>query len=460
MNKSNINDYHDKILMEAELTSIEIKKIFQSAGQSAVGDKTEELDKLIDKIYTSTEAFDDDLSDPGIKNDAEEKFNDIANEIKSKTTHHGILGKIGQLGNYIKEHPGNIIVGIGALAATLALLKSGREEEAEETLHKIANPHIESNPAGSHNILRRESLEEGFFDKMVSKISDIANDIGTSRQIKKVKQKSIRSKDDISYNSLVQAWMRNNRPTDSDEIIKMLKREGLSNADIKKVFRNAGVPLSVKRDEIVIKLAHIAKKHKLNDLLIAHLEKDHNIKMGESTEAIKYIVEAELSDSEIKNIFQVLVKKDQTENKNKTANEMVSDINSWAKELNKMTSEDEKINSIKNVISLLADNKAHPNWAELSKMVQDVVLSSNISPNVIDDAIVSIKSGKVMEKSRYLACTLLLSECFLTWSSLSLKPIRVDENSYQLYNLVSGKPILLEEFFLDLLVYDKIDTLQ
>lgn len=302
-----------------------------------------------------------------------------------------------------------------------------------------------------------------------------------------------------TYDMLISHWQDVGRPMDSKNIIKMLKKRGYTNSEIKKVFKDADVPLvpekagvlgrglfgtksSGNRNEIVIRASELIIKHGLRKVILQYLRDNHRIKVNiedphsndpaskvakrkRKEEREKEMQAAELErqrarqDAEDKAADE---EKARRERKHSGGSENLSgrrqasgfrppsnwagkneSVDTWVKNIQQTINEEEKVVLAKNIVYHLFDYVNNPEWENVVSSVNNEIRESKINENFVNLEL-STKT-KVIEHDRYMVATYLLTESELTWSDIHLKPVPIEENLYRLdKKLINNKVILSE----------------
>jgi len=106
-------------------------------------------------------------------------------------------------------------------------------------------------------------------------------------------------KPELDYEELLSTWNKRGRPTDIDEIKRILTTAGLSNREISRAFKKADVDTGEGSDFKIAKLSGALKKADLASYVIDYLEDMHPKDISESVS----VNEAKINDSQIKKVL-------------------------------------------------------------------------------------------------------------------------------------------------------------
>lgn len=125
-------------------------------------------------------------------------------------------------------------------------------------------------------------------------------------------RKSSWFKDSVDVNDLLKQWNKQNFPTDSRDIVSILKSEGFSIDEINKVFKKTGYGLSDKPDisPAMEKVAEYIINSNYTEDILAFLK--DNYKGIEDS----YVKEGKMTVEDIRSVFTEIVKEERTELKN------------------------------------------------------------------------------------------------------------------------------------------------
>jgi len=199
-------------------------------------------------------------------------------------------------------------------------------------------------------------------------------------------------KPELSYDELLTTWNKRGRPTDIDEIKKILSSAGLSNREINKAFGKADVDSGEGSNPKVTRFANAIKGINLTAHVVDYLETMYPKEISESVQ----LEEAVISDSQIK---QVLLRVSRVTNASdgSQAKAVRQYMTRWTREFAK-TDDAERVAG--EAVNYLHDRQEYEEYSDLVNAVTKVIrnsskLDSTVKKNMLNDI-----AGKKLYKTR------------------------------------------------------------
>lgn len=198
-----------------------------------------------------------------------------------------------------------------------------------------------------------------------------------------------KEKPELSYDELLTTWNRKGRPTDIDEIRKILSDAGMSRREIGKVFAKADVDSAEGSDLKVTRFADALKKINLGDYIIDYLENMHEKDISESVK----IDEAEVSDSQIKKVLlqvsRIAGASDKSQEKS-----VKRYLTKWTREFNNAPDED-KVSIAGEAVNYLHDRQSYEEYNDAVNTVTKVIRNSDLPQKDKKDLLSNIANRKL-----------------------------------------------------------------
>ena len=275
------------------------------------------------------------------------------------------------------------------------------------------------------------------------------------------KKKNINQTD---FDSLLRSWEDIGRPSESSDIIKLLKKEGFTNNEIMRIFKKANVTLQKermfnvrkKRNDSIAKLAQLTYKWGLEDLAINYIKDNHGTLLDSTDNDLVLENQVELTDSDLRKIFITVADIQTQKNQKYSPQQVIDKIEEWARDVKKTPAESEKQALVKEIANFLADLPTDDLWNNVVASVEKIIRSSRVDPKFADKAISNIRMGKIVERQNYVYITCFLLECGMSWDDLALQPTPISENKVRINHTIYGKNILIEDLLREIVVLQYI----
>jgi hypothetical protein len=265
-----------------------------------------------------------------------------------------------------------------------------------------------------------------------------------------------------------QAWEEFGKPTDSDRLIVFLNSVGFNAWQIRKIFNDAGVSLRQRDDSFIrrilnlvrhtrkdeiSRLAEITYQFGLEKIVINFLKKRYSrlsnkTNLQDSSHNFgALMLEGEnetLSDGDLRRIFFNVSKQLKTQNSKLNNRGLMDYIGDWAEKISTLPSEEDRKALIRQMSSIMADNKTDGAWKELVPKVNEIIRQAQTDPEFIKKATQNIQSGKMITMETYTNITHLLVENDYSWNDLEILPTVVSKNKVRLDRKINSKVLLSE----------------
>lgn len=190
-------------------------------------------------------------------------------------------------------------------------------------------------------------------------------------------------KPELDYDELLVAWDRKGRPTDVDEIKKILASAGLSNREINKAFKKADVDDGEGSDFAVTRFSDAIKKADLSQYIIDYLEDMHPKDISESVQ----IDEAEVSDAQIKKVLLQVSRVYGAKDPSQT-NAVKRYLKKFSNEFTAESDMDAKERIAGEAVNFLHDRQSYEEYEDaalaVTKLIRNSDLESNVKKNILD----------------------------------------------------------------------------
>jgi hypothetical protein len=177
-----------------------------------------------------------------------------------------------------------------------------------------------------------------------------------------------------TFDELMVGWEDAGSPTDSDALTNYLMSRGYPKDMIAKMYDKAA-----SKNPHISTLAKEIKKFGLTSHVLSLLNgKNDPNKLGFSTESLYssgVILEAKLTNAQIKELFTLLINPVKTDEKDKEKRRKMFDryIRKWKSELDRTSDNNSRKTLFREVVNFLADRKEYSEWSDYSKYVQNII---------------------------------------------------------------------------------------
>ena len=120
-------------------------------------------------------------------------------------------------------------------------------------------------------------------------------------------------------------------------------------------------------------------------------------------------------------------------------------VKNVATALKQAPNQDAKIKLVKELVNFMADRQGTPEWDNASGTVKQILKTSGINGNTIQNAIQRHQQGKMMESFQYMFITGLLKEMNMTFEQLGLVETIIETNNGKSFIVESIEDIALRE---------------